>query len=105
MVKTMLSELYINNLAVIEKTSVSFGSGLNVFTGETGAGKSIVIDAINAILGQRTSKEIVRTGEEKAVVHAVFTDLSAALLQKLAEYGCEAEDGELLIQREITADG
>ncbi len=105
MVKTMLSELYINNLAVIEKTSVSFGPGLNVFTGETGAGKSIVIDAINAILGQRTSKEIVRTGEEKAVVHAVFTDLSAALLQKLAEYGCEAEDGELLIQREITADG
>ncbi len=101
----MLSELYINHLAVIEKTDVSFGMGLNVFTGETGAGKSIVIDAINAILGQRTSKEIVRTGEEKATIHAVFTDLSDALLGKLAEYGCEAEDGELLVQREITADG
>ncbi len=105
MVKAMLSELYINNLAVIEKATVSFGPGLNVFTGETGAGKSIVIDAINAILGQRTSKEIVRTGENKAVIHAVFTDLSPALLQKLEECGCEAEDGELLIQREIAADG
>ena len=61
----MLSELYIKNLAVIEKTNIYFEPGLNVFTGETGAGKSIVIDAINAILGQRTSKDIVRTGEDR----------------------------------------
>ena len=73
----MLSELYIKNLAVIEKTNICFEPGLNVFTGETGAGKSIVIDAINAILGQRTSKDIVRTGEDKAVINAVFTELDA----------------------------
>ncbi len=101
----MLSELYIQNLAVIEKANIRFTSGFHTFTGETGAGKSIVIDAINAILGQRTSKDIVRNGTDKAVIQAVFTDLSDTLVARLEEYGYEAEDGELLIQREISADG
>ncbi len=101
----MLTGLYINHLAVIEQAYIEFTKGLNVFTGETGAGKSIVIDAINSVLGQRVSKEIVRTGEKKAVVSAVFGDLSDKVLQKLSELGLEAENGELIIQREITADG
>lgn len=101
----MLSELYIQNLAVIEKADVRFGPGFHTFTGETGAGKSIVIDAINAILGQRTSKDIVRTGTDKAVIQAVFTDLGKDVTARLAEYGYETEDGELMIQREISADG
>ena len=100
----MLSELYIKNLAVIEKADVVFEAGFNVFTGETGAGKSIVIDAINAILGQRTSKEIVRSGTDKAVIQAVFTNISQAVSEKLAAYGYEAEDGELLVQREISSE-
>ena len=72
----MLTELYIENIAVIEKTNIDFSKGLNVLTGETGAGKSIVIDAISAILGSRTSKELVRTGCDKAFVSAVFENVN-----------------------------
>ena len=68
----MLSQLFIQNIAVIEKVQVAFEKGLNVFTGETGAGKSIVIDAINAVLGNRTSRDLVRTGAPKALVTALF---------------------------------
>lgn len=100
----MLSELYIQNLAVIEKTSISFFKGLHVFTGETGAGKSIVIDAINAVLGQRTSKEIVRHGEQKAVITASFKEISDRIRTKLADYGYEPDGDEVLITREIYAD-
>ncbi len=71
----MLSQLYIENVAVIEKVSVDFHSGFSVLTGETGAGKSILIDSINAILGERTSRELVRTGAKSAFVSAVFTDM------------------------------
>ena len=71
----MLSELYIENLAVIEKATIDFSDKLNVFTGETGAGKSILINGINAILGQRVTKDIVRTGTDKAVISALFTDI------------------------------
>ena len=71
----MLAALYIENLAVIEKTYVEFPRGFTVFTGETGAGKSILIDAINACLGQRTTREIVRTGAEKASISAVFREI------------------------------
>lgn len=71
----MLSELYIENLAVIEKATIDFSDKLNVFTGETGAGKSILINGINAILGQRVTKDIVRTGTDKAVISALFTDV------------------------------
>ncbi len=100
----MLRELSIENLAVIEKAQVNFGDNFNVFTGETGAGKSILIGGINAILGQRTAKDIVRTGENKAVVSALFDDLSTEVLDTLEELGIES-GGELLLSREIFADG
>ncbi|MDD2955235.1 MAG: DNA repair protein RecN [Oscillospiraceae bacterium] len=102
----MLSELYIQNIAVIEKASVTFSKGLNIFTGETGAGKSILIDAINAVLGSRTSKDLVRTGEKKALVTALFQDLGAASREMLTSLGYEPEeDGSLLMMREIASDG
>lgn len=101
----MLSNLYIENIAVIEKTSIDFKNGLNVMTGETGAGKSIVIDSINAILGNRTSKELIRTGASSAFVSAEFTDLSENALAAISEAGFEADDGELLLQREISISG
>lgn len=101
----MLSELYIENLAVIEKATIDFSDKLNVFTGETGAGKSILINGINAILGQRVTKDIVRTGTDKAVVSALFTDIGDNVLQVLDELGISAEDGQLFLTREIRSDG
>lgn len=101
----MLSNLYIENIAVIEKTSIDFKKGLNVMTGETGAGKSIVIDSINAVLGNRTSKELIRTGASSAFVSAEFTDLSEKALAVIDEAGFETEDGVLLVQREISTTG
>ncbi len=100
----MLKELYIENLAVIEKTSISFTDNFNVFSGETGAGKSILIGAINAILGGRVSRDLIRTGENKAVVTALFDYIPESTKRKLDEFGFNAED-ELLIQREFSADG
>lgn len=101
----MLSGLYIENLAVIEKADISFGDKLNVFTGETGAGKSILINGINAILGNRISREIVRTGAGKAVVKAVFCNITKACINMLDAIGIDAPDGEILISREISQDG
>lgn len=101
----MLSELYIENLAVIEKATIDFSDKLNVFTGETGAGKSILINGINAILGQRVTKDIVRTGTDKAVISALFTDIGDSVLQVLDELGISAEDGQLFLTREIRSDG
>ncbi len=100
----MLNELSIENVAVIEKAEVRFGAGLNVLTGETGAGKSILIDSINAILGNRTSRELVRSGASKAAVWATFTQLPAEAQAALEAAGYDAED-ELLLYREIGADG
>lgn len=100
----MLKELDIENLAVIEKATISFGNKLNVFSGETGAGKSILIGGINAVLGGRIGRDIVRTGESKAVVTALFDDIPDTVKQKLEEYGY-SYDGELLLQREISEDG
>ncbi len=100
----MLEHLYIENFAIIEQASVSFSKGLSVFTGETGAGKSIVIDAIHMICGDRAARELVRSGAGKAVTAAEFTDLPPIVCERLAEYGFEPEDA-LLLQREITADG
>ena len=71
----MLTSLKIENVAIIESAAIEFGCGLNVLTGETGAGKSIVIDSINAILGERTSRDIIRTGAQSAKVYAVFEDI------------------------------
>lgn len=101
----LLKELSIENLAVIERVDATFDDKFNVFTGETGAGKSILIGGINAILGQRTTKDIVRTGAPKAVISAVFDELPAEAADKLAELGFSAEDGEVMLTREISADG
>ncbi len=102
----MLKNLYIENIAVIEKTNIDFSNGLNVLTGETGAGKSIVIDSINAILGNRTSRDLIRSGNESAFVSAEFDNISKQALNILKEYDFELEDdGTILIQREITQSG
>lgn len=101
----MLRTLYIENIAVIEKTSIDFGSGLNVLTGETGAGKSIIIDAINAVLGQRTSRDIIRTGAQCAFVSAQFEDINEQALQKLIQLGFSDDDGTLVLQRTLSANG
>ena len=101
----MLKELYIENIAVIEKTNIEFTEGFNVLTGETGAGKSIVIDAISAVLGRRTSRELVRTGAASAFVSARFANVGQAVLDTLDELGYELEDGALLIEREFTLSG
>ena len=100
----MLRELSIENLAVIEKASIAFDDKMNVFTGETGAGKSILIGGINAILGGRVSKDIVRAGTEKAVVTGLFDDLPESVKAKLSDNGFAVDD-ELLLQRDIHADG
>lgn len=102
----MLAQLHIENVAVIEEADLELTSGLNVLTGETGAGKSILIDSINLALGERVSRDIVRTGASAAHVTALFSGVSHAARQKVAEsgYACE-EDGSLLISREISADG
>lgn len=100
----MLSCLQIENVAVIQKAEVHFQPGLNVLTGETGAGKSILIDSINAILGNRTSKDLVRTGASKAVIRASFAQIPDAVLDKLEAAGYE-RSAELLLSREITAEG
>ena len=101
----MLSQLYIENLAVIEKANIDFTGDLNVFTGETGAGKSILINGINAILGQRMTKDIVRTGTDKAVISAVFTNVPKDCEMLLSQSGLTAEEGQLFLEREIRSDG
>lgn len=100
----MLKSLYIENIAVIEKSRISFENGFQVITGETGAGKSILIDSINFILGNRASRDIIRSGCDKAVVSAVFSELSSSALSTVEEYGIDY-DGELIIQRNFSSDG
>ena len=101
----MLSQLYIENIAVIRQATIDFQKGFHVFTGETGAGKTILISAINAVLGGRTFKEIIRTGESRARVSALFTGIPASLAEKIGELGYPLEDGQLLVQREIDLTG
>lgn len=101
----MLCELYIENLAVIQSARIPFTENFNVFTGETGAGKSILIGGINAVLGKRVSKDIVRAGCERATVTAMFRRLSEGTRAKLDELGIDSGDDELMITREIFADG
>ncbi len=100
----MLRELSIENLAVIERGNARFCGSFNVFTGETGAGKSVLIGGINAILGQRVSRDIVRSGEQKAVVSALFDEIPECALEKMEEFGFERCD-EVVLSREIFADG
>lgn len=102
----MLNHLSIENIAVIEKADIDFSKGLNVLTGETGAGKSIVVDSINAVLGERTSKELVRHGAENAFVSAEFTDIGNEVIEKLTELDLYEENEEsLIITRKISAQG
>lgn len=102
----MLVNLYIENIAVIEKASIDFDMGFNVMTGETGAGKSIVIDSINAILGERANRDMIRTGETRARVSALFSNPGGNVAMKMENYGIEMEeDGSLLLQREFTVEG
>ena len=102
----MLRTLNIENIAVIEKAQIEFNNGLNVLTGETGAGKSIVVDSINAILGERTSRELVRHGADYAFVSAFFEDITQTVSDKLHELGYKTEeDGTLLLTRKITEAG
>ena len=101
----MLSQLYIENIAVIRQATIDFQQGFHVFTGETGAGKTILISAINAVLGGRTFKEIIRTGETRATVSALFTEISEELCKKIEALGYPLEDNQLLVQREIDLSG
>lgn len=102
----MLKFLHIENIAVIEQSDIEFKNGFNVLTGETGAGKSIVIDAINAVLGERTSKDLIRNGCENALVSAVFGELNNTVSEKLKEYGIiPDEDGNIIISRKLSLTG
>ncbi len=98
----MLELLHIENIAIIEEADIGFAAGFNALTGETGAGKSIVIDALSAVLGQRTSRELIRTGADKAFVSAAFSGVSDSVCEAA---GVTAEDGTVLLQREIQTDG
>jgi len=101
----MLRSLHIENVAVIRRADLEFGNGFSVLTGETGAGKSIVIDSINLLLGNRVSRELIRTGAERATVSAVFEDLSDLVCDALEELGFSLEDRTLMLQRTLYADG
>ena len=101
----MLSQLYIENVAVIQKATVELQEGFNVFTGETGAGKTMLVWAIGAVLGGRVSREMIRTGEKKAQVSALFTAVDPAAAARLEELGCPLDEGQLLISREFSQDG
>lgn len=102
----MLSLLHIENVAVIEKTDIAFYEGFHVLTGETGAGKSIIIDAINMVLGERTSRDIIRKGQDKAYVCATFVELGEQVLRLFDAQGfCPDEDGNIILEREIHRNG
>ena len=99
----MLEMLHIENIAIIERSEIAFTRGFNALTGETGAGKSIVIDSMSAVLGQRTSRDLIRTGADKAFVSAWFSHVPASICEDLGI--TPDEDGNLMLQREIHADG
>jgi len=101
----LLQNLIINNIAVIENAEPIFDMGLNVLTGETGAGKSIIVDSINAVLGERTSKDIIRTGCDKAQVVAVFEEVSDYCKKVFSDYGIEDDNGQYIFQRTLSLQG
>ena len=101
----MLTSLHIENVAVIRRADIELKNGFTVLTGETGAGKSMIIDSINLLLGERAFREIIRTGEAQATVSAVFEELSPTVCQRLNEMGFSCEDGSLMLQRTIRTDG
>ncbi len=101
----MLSELHIENIAVIKSLDISFGAGFTVFTGETGAGKSIIVNSLRLLSGEKPKTDIIRTGQDRAFVSAMFTEIEPDVCEKLAEQGIQTDDGELLLSREITSAG
>lgn len=101
----MLSRLYIENIAVIKQAEINYTLGLNIMSGETGAGKSILIDSIMAVMGERTSRELIRTGAQSAYVSAEFSDICPAALEALAQRGVEPDEGVVTLCRELKADG
>ena len=101
----MLRSLYIENVAVLRRVELEPCQGFSVLTGETGAGKSMIIDSINLLLGNRTSRSVLRTGAEKATVSAVFDALSPTVTKSLEEMGFSTDDGTLMLQRTLFADG
>ena len=102
----MLASLYIENIAVVRRAEIELGGGLTVLTGETGAGKSVIIDSIRLLMGARAQKEQIRRGENSATVAGLFRDLSQDAVRALAEIGIEPdENGELYIQRTVFSDG
>ena len=102
----MLSSVHIENIALITSLDIDFTKGFSVFTGETGAGKSIIIDSIGFALGNRADRDIIRSGEEKALVEALFCDLSKETLEKCENCGIEPdEDGCIFIRRTLSSDG
>ena len=101
----MLDYLFIENIAVIESARIEPKAGFSALTGETGSGKSIIIDSLMAVLGEKTSRELIRTGCSKASVSASFSELNERTLKLLEENGYETEDGRLIIQRRLSSDG
>ena len=101
----MLLSLHIENVAVIRRADVELESGLCVLTGETGAGKSLIIDSIGALTGSRVSRDLIRAGEDRVRITALFGELDGETVRALAELGVEVEDGELMLEREIWRDG
>ena len=102
----MISSLHIENIAVVKTADIDFSSGFNVMTGETGAGKSVIIDSINLLRGQRFGKEIIRSGEERALISALFVNVSEQVRKELFELGIYLDDSkELMLQRSISSDG
>ena len=101
----MLTQLYIENFILVEQLTIDFKSGLNIFTGETGAGKTIIISALNAVLGERVTVDLIRTGEEKAIITGLFTVDNSSIREMLKEAGITFEGDELLLQREIQQNG
>ena len=100
----MLQTLHIENIAVIRRTDIDFSEGFSVLSGETGAGKSIIIDSIGFVLGNRGGRELIRTGADRAVVSALFS-VPTETVERLSALGAECEDGELLIERTLSAEG
>ena len=101
----MLTSLHIENIAVIRKADLELEKGFSALTGETGAGKSMIVDSINLLLGNRTSREIIRSGEEKATVSAVFEGLSEAVAEHIREMGFDVEEDAIMLSRTIVVDG
>ncbi len=99
----MLDSLYVKNLALIDEEEVTFTEGLNVLSGETGAGKSILIGSVLIALGAKVHKEMIRANEKEAYIELIFSPTHPAILEKLREYDIEPEDGQLIISKKITA--